>query len=101
MDDELVLRIPHTLGAAEAQRRIAGGIDAAKAQYGQLLHAADTHWDASRMAFRVTALAQTVSGTVDVQEDFVELRAKLPLLIRMLAKRFVPVVQNTGQKLLK
>jgi hypothetical protein len=101
MENDLVLRIPHTLGAREAQKRIAGGIEAAKAQYGQLLHAAETEWSANRMDFRVSALAQTVRGVVDVQEEFVELRAQLPLVIRMLAKRFMPVVQNTGQKLLK
>jgi len=53
------------------------------------------------MNFRVTALAQTVQGSVDVEESFVELRAQLPMVIRLLAKRFVPIVTGTGQKLLR
>ena len=101
IDKELVLRIPHELGAAEAQRRIAGGIDAAKAQYGHLLGAAETTWAANRMTFRLATLGQSVNGSVAVEEEFVELKAQLPLLIRMLAKRFLPAVQDTGQKLLK
>jgi hypothetical protein len=100
-DDDLVLRIPHSLGAAEAKRRIAAGVDTARGQYGRFLRTADTDWDANRMNFRVTALAQTVQGSVEVEERFVELRAQLPLVIRLLAKPFVPVVKGTGQKLLK
>jgi hypothetical protein len=49
----------------------------------------------------VTALAQTVEGTIDVEEKFVELRAQLPFVIRALVKRFVPILRDTGQKLLK
>jgi hypothetical protein len=29
------------------------------------------------------------------------LRAQLPMLIRLLAKRFLPTIENAGQKLLK
>jgi hypothetical protein len=100
-DNDLVLRIPHSLGAAEAKRRIASGVDTARSQYGRFLRTADIEWDANHMNFRVTALAQTVQGSVEVEERFVELRAQLPLVIRLLAKRFVPVVRGTGQKLLK
>jgi hypothetical protein len=100
-DNDLVLRIPHNLGAAEAKRRIGSGVDAARSQYGRFLRDADVEWDANRMNFRVTALAQTVQGSVEIEERFVELRAQLPMMIRLLAKRFVPVVKGTGQKLLK
>jgi hypothetical protein len=98
--NELVLRIPHSLGAADAQKRIASGIASAKAQYGGFVKTADTEWDGNRMTFCLTALAQTVRGSIDVENNYVELRAQLPMVIRMLAKRFVPIVQDTGQKLL-
>ncbi|HXT06274.1 MAG TPA: polyhydroxyalkanoic acid system family protein [Roseiarcus sp.] len=100
-NDDLVLLIPHTLGAIEAKRRVAAGIATAESRYGRYLHATDLNWDANRLQFRVHALAQTVQGSVDVQDEFVELRAQLPLVIRMLAKKFLPVVKDTGQKLLK
>ena len=99
-DNELVLRIPHSLGAAEAQRRIASGIDAAKSQYGPFLRGAETTWNENRMNFRLFALAQTVQGRIDVDEHFVELRAQLPLVMRLLAKRFLPTIENTGRKLI-
>ena len=99
-DKELVLRIPHSLGAEEAKRRIASGTTAAKSQFANYFSASDVDWDNNRMTFRLIALAQTVRGTVDVQNEHVELRAHLPMIIRMLAKRIVPVIQETSQKLL-
>jgi hypothetical protein len=100
-DNEIVVRIPHNLSAAEAQRRVAEGVSAAQARYGQMLHVSKLEWQANRLSFSLSALAQTVQGSVDVEDNFVELRAQLPLLIRLLAKRFLPVVETTGQKLLK
>ena len=99
-DNDLVLRIPHALGAAEAQRRIAGGVASAKAQYGAYLKDAQTDWEGNRMNFQLTALAQSVRGNIEVNEDHVELRAQLPMMIRVLAKRFFPFVENAGRKLL-
>jgi hypothetical protein len=101
MENDLVLRIPHALGAAEAKRRIAGGVDTARAQYASMLKGSEADWSGNRMTFRITALAQTVRGSVDVEDNFVELRAQLPLIIRLLAKRFAPVVETTGRKLLR
>ena len=99
--NDLVLRIPHSLGATDAKKRIAEGVTAAKTQYGAYLHGLEADWDDNRMNFSLTALTQTVRGTVDVEADFVELRAELPLVLRLLAKRFVPVVEGASRKLLK
>ena len=99
--NDLVLRVPHSLGAAEAQRRIASGVAGATADYGRYLHASKLEWQANRLDFSLVALAQTVHGSVEVEDDYVELRAQLPLLIRLLANRFLPTIENAGQKLLK
>jgi hypothetical protein len=99
-DNDLVVRFPHSLGAAEAKRRIGGGIATAQAQYGQFLKLAAADWEANRLDFIVSALAQTVRGSIDVAEDYVELRAELPLVLRALAKRFLPTLRDTGAKLL-
>ena len=97
-DNDLVLRVPHSLGAVEAKRRIASGVAAVKTQYGSYFRTSEAEWDGNRLTFCLTALAQTVRGTVDVEDDHVELRAQLPTVIRLLAKRFVPAVRDAGQK---
>ena len=99
-DNDLVLRFPHALGAAEAKRRIAAGVASAKAQYAALFGASEVAWDGNTMSFHAAVMAQSIEGTVEVGDDYVELRAKLPLVLRLLTKRFVPVVQDAGQKLL-
>jgi hypothetical protein len=99
-DNDLVLRIPHSLGAAEAKKRIAQGVAKVNGQYVQILHASELAWDANRLNFSLIALAQTVQGTVDIADDHVELRVQLPFAIRLLAKRFLPIVKQTAQKLL-
>ena len=73
---------------------------AVKTQYGSYFRTSEAEWDGNRLTFCLTALAQTVHGTVDVEDDHVELRAQLPAVIRLLAKRFVPAVRGAGQKLL-
>ena len=98
-DNDITVRIPHSLGAAEAKRRIASGVASAQAQFGQVLKIADADWEADRLNFRVSALAQTVRGSIDVADDYVELRAQLPLVIRALVKRFLPTLRDTGTKL--
>ena len=97
---ELVLRFPHSLGAVEAKKRIANGVAAAKARYGNYFAVSEIEWDENRLRFRLTALGQTIQGSVDVGNDYVELRAQLPFVIRLIAKQFVPIVQDTGRKLL-
>jgi hypothetical protein len=100
-DNDLVLRIPHSLGSAEAKRRIAGAAPEVKARHWQYLAASDFEWDGNRLSFRVIVLAQTIQGTIDVEEKFAELRSQLPFVIRALVKRFMPIVRDTGQRLLK
>jgi hypothetical protein len=56
-DNDLVLRISHTLGTTQAKRRIAGAAAEVKARHWQYLYASDFEWDANRLSFRVTGLA--------------------------------------------
>jgi hypothetical protein len=99
-DDDLTLRIPHSLGVDEAKRRIDSSGASMQAQYGKYLKDAEFEWVENRMTFRVSALTQTVLGSVDVADNYVELRARLPPLIRGLTRRFLPALRETGAKLL-
>ena len=99
--NDLVLRIPRVLGTAEAKRRIADAAAEVKARYWHYLYASDFEWDANRLSFKVTALVQTIQGTVDVEEKSVEMRAQLPFVLQALANRFMPIVKDAGRMLLK
>lgn len=101
MTQEATVRIPHSLGQAEAKRRIVKGVDALEGEYAKYLSGVNTRWDGSRMSFRLSALSQTVEGGVEVADSYVEVTARLPFLLGLLANKFLPKVETTGQKLLK
>jgi hypothetical protein len=56
-DNDLVLRIPHILGSAEAKRRVAAAAAEVKAHYWQYLGASDFEWDGNRLSFRSSSFA--------------------------------------------
>ena len=62
-------QLAHSLGAVEAKRRIASGVAAGKTQYGSYFRTSEAEWDGNRLTFCLTALAQTVRGTVKMLDQ--------------------------------
>jgi hypothetical protein len=58
-------------------------------------------WTGDQVAFRVSALAQTVSGTIDVADDHVTLQVFLPWLLAKLAEAIQPLIRKEGTLLLE
>jgi hypothetical protein len=90
MSKPLIVLIPHSLGKAEALRRLRSGMARATANI-PLLKFEDQIWAGDRMTFRARALGQVASGTVDVGESDVRLEVVLPWVLQ----RFAEVVQST------
>ena len=66
MSEPLVVTIPHRLGKDEAVRRIKDGLGRARAEFARLLTLEQETWTGDRLSFRVKALGQRASGTIDV-----------------------------------
>ena len=89
MSKPLIVSIPHSLGKEEALRRLKSGM--ARVLGGiPVLKVDEQTWSGDRMSFKVRALGQVASGTVDVAEDNVRLEVTLPLLL----KKFAQIVQR-------
>lgn len=101
MSKPLVVSIPHNLGREEAIRRMKGGLSSARTQYSQLLTVNEETWNDSQLSFRVTALAQAASGTIDVTDDHVRLEVMLPWLLAKLAERVQAVIGDKGRLMLE
>ncbi len=82
MAKPLIVSIPHKLGQEEATRRLKAGLGGVRSQYAQVLQVNEEIWSGNRLAFRVTALKQQASGTVDVAEDHVKIEVLLPSAAR-------------------
>ena len=100
MSPPLTVNIPHRLGKDEARRRIEGGLGRAKGEFARLLTLEEEVWSGDTLSFRVAALGQRASGTIDVHEDHVRLVVTLPWLLARFAHGVQRVVGKRGEQLL-
>lgn len=75
-----MVSIPHKLGKDEAIRRMKAGLRSVKTGYGQLLQVNEEIWSDDRLAFRVTALKQQASGTIDSSQEACSARSDASLV---------------------
>ena len=101
MSKPFLVSIPHRLGKDEAVRRLKAGLGTAQANYKHVFTVQEETWIGDRLQFRISALAQTVSGTIDVAEDQVHLQVFLPWLLSKLAAAIQPLVRKEGTLLLE
>jgi Putative polyhydroxyalkanoic acid system protein (PHA_gran_rgn) len=100
MTKPLVVTIPHRLGQDEAVRRLKSGVHSAQEKFGQFFTLQEETWTGNRLQFRVTALAQSASGTIDVLDDHVRLEVVLPWLLAKVAETIQPLIRKEGTLLL-
>jgi hypothetical protein len=101
MSQPFVVSIPHRLGKEEAVRRLQSGLGKVRANYSHLFAVQEETWTDNHLQFRVSALGQTASGTLDVMEDRVNLQVYLPWLLARLASAIQPLVRKEGTLLLE
>jgi putative polyhydroxyalkanoic acid system protein len=101
MSKPLVVSIPHHLGKAEAVRRLKSGIATAQANFGHLYTVQEEIWTDEHLQFRVSALGQSVSGSIDVADDHVRLEVVLPWLLAKLAEIVQPRIRKEGTLMLE
>ena len=99
MSAPLVDSIPHTLGRAEALRRLKSGLEGMP-QAG-LLTLEQQGWTDNRMSFMVRALGQSVPGSLEVQDDSVRLEVVLPGLLLKLWEPLKTVLLGRAKLLLE
>jgi hypothetical protein len=100
MSKPIVVSIPHKLGKEEALRRIKPALSKASASF-PVLAVEQEIWTDDRMEFRVRALGQVASGTVDVEADHVRLEVTLPWLLHKFAEVMQATVGARGRILLE
>jgi hypothetical protein len=100
MSPPLTVTIPHRLGQKEAIERLKSGLGSAQAKFGHFITIQEETWKENRLQFRLVALAQSVSGTIEVFDDFVRLEVVLPWLLAKIAEKIQPLIQREGVLLL-
>lgn len=101
MSKPFIVSIPHRLGREEALRRLQSGLTNVRTNYAHLISIQEETWEGNRLSFRVGALAQTASGTLDVLDDHVTLVVTLPWLLARFAEIIQPLVRKEGTLMLE
>ena len=101
MSKPLVVSVPHHLGKEEALRRLKNGLGQAGASFGHLFSIQEETWIDNHLQFRVSALGQTASGSIDVADDHVGLEVFLAWLLAKVAEALQPLIRKEGTLLLE
>ena len=101
MSQPLVIAIPHRLGKQEARRRLQDGLGSAGASFRHLFSIEEQTWTGDQLRFRVSALGQSVNGSIDVAEHYVKLEVFLPWLLAKLAETLQPLIRKEAVLLLE
>ncbi|WP_315830811.1 polyhydroxyalkanoic acid system family protein [Bradyrhizobium prioriisuperbiae] len=101
MAQPFIVSIPHKLGKEEATRRMKAGLGSIKSQYGKVLQVNEEIWSGDRLAFRITALNQQASGTLDVADDHVRLEVVLPWLLAGIAHGAQTMIRERANRMLE
>jgi len=101
MPQPLVVSIPHSLGKAEAVRRLKSGLGNTRSNFGQLFTVQEETWTGDHLQFCISALGQVVSGGIDVLDDQVTLQVVLPWLLAKIAAAIQPLIRKEGTLMLE
>ena len=101
MSQPLVVSIPHSLGKAEAVRRLKSGLGNARYNFGQLFTVKEETWSGDHLQFCISALGQVASGNIAVADDHVRLEVLLPWLLAKLAGVIQPLIRKEGLLMLE
>ena len=101
MSKPFIVSIPHQLGKDEAVQRLKSGLGGVRTNYGHLFSIDQEVWTGDTLQFRVSAIGQAVSGTLDVADDHVTLQVYLPWLLAKIAEAVQPLIRKEGTLLLE
>ena len=101
MGQPIVVTVSHNLGAEEAQRRIAAGLERGKSEFAATFSSVDIGWKANHADVAVVALKQRVTAGIDVFADLVRVEVSLPWYFAPLQNRIAAVLQSQGRKTLQ
>src|SRR5690349_22036616 len=92
--------LPHSLGQAEARRRIENGVGNLK---DHIPGAAEVRsaWSGDQLGLQVLAMGQEVNARLDVQESLVRVEMLLPPALSFLARPIEIAMRRGGEAMLE
>ena len=101
MSEPVIFTISHRLGKDEATRRLRKGFADLPTRVTPLVRINDQRWSGDRFDFSASALAQLVTGSIEVAEESVRVELMLPTLLTRLASRIPGMIQRETRLMLE
>jgi hypothetical protein len=101
MSNSIVITLPHRLGAEEAKRRIAGGIELLRRDYIDKLAYSEVNWNGDTANLRVVAFGQTATAQLYVMSDAVRIEVQLPWILAALTGKIQGVLKTNAEESLR
>ncbi|WP_106638638.1 polyhydroxyalkanoic acid system family protein [Allosphingosinicella vermicomposti] len=101
MTRPLVIDLPHSLGTQEARRRMEGGVGKLSSHIPGGAADVRHHWEGDSMHLAVTAMGQTVTTRIDVEDKKVHVELVLPGMLGMFAGQIEAYLRGKGGQLLE
>jgi hypothetical protein len=101
MSNSIVITLPHRLGAEEAKRRIAGGIEILRRDYIDKLAHSEANWNGDTANVRVVAFGQTATAQLYVMNDALRIEVQLPWILATLTAKIQNVLKTNAEESLR
>ncbi len=98
---KLSITVPHSLGQAEAARRVAGLMDAISKKYADQIKITEQNFGENSGTFAFKTMGMTVSGKAQIEEASVTIDCDLPFAAVMFKGRIEKEIRETLEKILK
>ncbi|HWK08141.1 MAG TPA: polyhydroxyalkanoic acid system family protein [Puia sp.] len=92
------IKIQHTHTREEARRRVTTLINKLKRQYGDQIQNLNEEWTDYTGTIEGSAKGYSLSGTIDVKEDVLDIDLKLPFLLQVFGNKIRSVVEEQVKK---
>ena len=101
MSEPFTFTISHRLGKDEAARRLRKGFADLPTNFTPLFRINDQRWTGDRFDFSLSALAQLVTGSIEVFDDNVRVELILPTLLARFASQIPGLIQREARLMLE
>ena len=100
--EPITVTISHKLGREEAKRRIDNGLGVIRAEIAPYVRSVDYHWAGDYLLdLNASAMMQTITGRIEIYEDFIKIEFGLPRLLHLIAKTISGRIEKTAAALLE
>ena len=101
MSETVTVIISHRLGKVEAARRLKEGFARTNGHLGGMIAMEQETWQGDTLRFRMRALGQTASASIEVLEDALRIEVSLPGLLAKAANGILPRLRKEATRLLE